>query len=166
MSDCFDLQQLLAIPLQCWLQLWCRSLLHRDRCRVNINDELMHILNQTLCVALIRLPHCYQLKLFLLTCPSFWFCIYPVAKPPVKETIIVLKNISTCQSSPVAVAKLVWKGEKLLEIVREIFWKRVEKYIAVVAPIHLDFDFYIVWIYSVLCLLFSYLLESILLEFG
>jgi hypothetical protein len=33
----------------------------------------------------------------------------------------VLKNISTCKSTPEAVAKLVRKGEKLLEIVRESF---------------------------------------------
>jgi hypothetical protein len=32
----------------------------------------------------------------------------------------VLKNISTGQSTVVAVAKLVWKGEELLEIVSEL----------------------------------------------
>jgi hypothetical protein len=33
----------------------------------------------------------------------------------------VLKNVSTCKSSPVALAKFVWKGKELLEIVRELF---------------------------------------------
>jgi hypothetical protein len=71
--------------------------------------------------ALIRPPHCCQLQLFLRAYPSFYLCIYHLAKPPVKVSILVLKNISTCQSSLVAVAKLVWKGKELLEIVRELF---------------------------------------------
>jgi hypothetical protein len=33
----------------------------------------------------------------------------------------MLKNISTCQSSAVAVAKLVWKGKELLEIINRLF---------------------------------------------
>jgi hypothetical protein len=81
----------------------------------------LHLLNQTLCEALIRAPHCCQLQFFLITNPSFYLCIYHLTKLAVKVKIIMLKNISTCQSSLVGVAKLVWKGEKLLEVVRELF---------------------------------------------
>jgi hypothetical protein len=55
----------------------------------------------------------------------FNFASYHIAKPTVKVNILVLKNVSTCQSSPVALAKLVWKGKELLEIVRELFEGRV-----------------------------------------
>jgi hypothetical protein len=88
---------------------------------VPINDELLHLLNQMLYEALIRQLHCHQLQLFLLANPSFYLCIYYPAKPPVKINILKLKNTNTCQSSPVALAKLVWKGKELLEIVRELF---------------------------------------------
>jgi hypothetical protein len=71
--------------------------------------------------ALIRPSHCCQFQLLLLANPSYYFCIYHLAKPPVEVNILVLKNISTCQSSMVALAKLVWKGEELLEIIRELF---------------------------------------------
>jgi hypothetical protein len=80
---------------------------------------MLHLLNQTLYEALIRGPHYCQL--FLLAYPSFYFCFYHVAKPLVKVNIIVLKSIRTCHSSQVALAKLVWKGKELLEIVRELF---------------------------------------------
>jgi hypothetical protein len=72
-------------------------------------------------VVLIRPPHCYQLQLFLLAYSSSLYSIYHFTKPPVKVNILVLKNISTCQSSPVALAKLVCEGKELLEIVRELF---------------------------------------------
>jgi hypothetical protein len=81
----------------------------------------LHLLNQTLYEALIRPPHCRQLQLFLLANPSFYLYGYSLARPPAKVNILVLKNISISQSSSVALAKLVWKGKELLEIVRELF---------------------------------------------
>jgi hypothetical protein len=38
----------------------------------------------------------------------------------------VLKNISPCQSSSMALAKLVWKGKELLEILRELFEEELD----------------------------------------
>jgi hypothetical protein len=118
LSQGLDLQQLFII--QYWLQFWCYSLLHWDRCWFPVNEPL-HLLNQMLYEALIHPLHCCQLQLFLLAYPSLWLLIYHVAKPPVKVNILVQKNISPCQSFPVAVRKLVSKGKKFLEIVRKFF---------------------------------------------
>ncbi len=117
----FYLQQLLAIPFQCWLPSWYPSLLRWDWCWISVNDELLHLLNQTHYERFICQPHCYQLQLFLLAFPSFWIGIYHFTKPPLKVKILVLKNISTCQSPQVAVTRLVWIGKKLLEVNRESF---------------------------------------------
>ncbi len=103
---------------------------------------------------------------FLLPILPFNFASYHIAKPTVKVNILVLKNVSTCQSSPVALAKLVWKGKELLEIVRELFEGRVWQCIIVLfAPLHLDLEPLVVLIYFVPCFLFCCLLERILPEF-
>jgi hypothetical protein len=121
--------------------------------------------------ALICPPHCFYLKLFLFANPSFYLCIYHVAKPPVKVNILVLKNISTCRLSPMILAKLVWKGKELLENVTknvtDIFEGELDNLLLLYLLLFtLILNFLCFQTYVIPCLLFCCLLERILPEFG